>query len=275
MLKQLKNIPWRLLGSITLVLIGVVGVVMLMGLVRKKDASQTCTALQIFVEGKETFIDQADITAIIQNQFGQVIGRQLQDIPLHKIEKALTALPYVSQAGIYVDIDGAMRVTVQQRAILLRVINRVGQEFYVDTEGKKIPTTLKYVPHTIVANGNIRESFGKPLQPVESQVVDDLATIVRHINQSELWSNQVVQLYVNDNGDIELVPRVGDQDLILGNAENLDDKLRRFEIFYQKILPRVGTEAYSKVNVKYADQIICERYGDWFIDSLQMKMNKL
>ncbi|MCL8001035.1 hypothetical protein M8994_22850, partial [Brucella sp. 21LCYQ03] len=173
------------------------------------------------VEGKETFIDQADITAIIENQYGAVIGRQLLDIPLHKIEESLKALPYVSNADIHVDINGVMRVSVQQRGILLRVINRVGQEFYVDTEGKKIPTTLKYVPHTIVANGNIRESFGKPLEAIESSVVGDLVAIVRHISTNELWSNQVVQLYVNDAGDIELVPRVGDQDLILGDAENL------------------------------------------------------
>ncbi len=274
MLNWLKNIPWRLIGSITLGLAAFVGVMMLMGLVAKKDAAQSCTALQIMVEGKETFIDQADITAIIENQYGTVVGRQLLDIPLQKIEASLKALPYVSNADIHVDINGVMKVSVQQRAILLRVINRVGQEFYVDTEGKKIPTTLKYVPHTIVANGYIRESFGKPLETIESPVVKDLAAIVRHINTSELWSNQVVQLYVNEKGDIELVPRVGDQDLILGNAQDLDDKLRRLEIFYQRILPRVGTEAYSKVNVKYADQIICERYGDWFIDSLQMKMNK-
>lgn len=274
MLNWLKNIPWRLIGSITLGLAAFVGVMMLMGLVAKKDATQSCTALHIMVEGKETFIDQADITAIIENQYGTVVGRQLLDIPLQKIEASLKALPYVSNADIHVDINGVMKVSVQQRAILLRVINRVGQEFYVDTEGKKIPTTLKYVPHTIVANGYIRESFGKPLEAIESPVVKDLAAIVRHINTSELWSNQVVQLYVNEKGDIELVPRVGDQDLILGNAQDLDDKLRRLEIFYQRILPRVGTEAYSKVNVKYADQIICERYGDWFIDSLQMKMNK-
>lgn len=271
---RLKNIPWRFLGSLCLGLVALAGLVLLMGLVSKKDQSQICSDLKVIVEGKETFIDQADIMGIVKQQYGAVIGRPLNEIPLEKIERSLMSLPYVSGADVHVDMNGAMKISVKQRAIVLRVINKLGQEFYVDTEGKKIPTTLKYVPHVMVANGNITESFAKPLEEVESKLVKDLISIVHYSAKDELWSNQIVQLYVNKDSDIEIVPRVGDQEIILGDAGDLKDKLKRLEVFYKKILPRVGTEAYNKVNVKYGGQIICERHNDWFIDSLQMKMNR-
>lgn len=201
-----------------------------------------------------------------------MVGRPLNQIPVEKIEKALLELPYVSAAEIFVDMDGVLQVSVQQREVVLRIVNKVGQEYYIDTKGAKVPVTLKYVPHVLVANGNIREGYKRALDTVQTNLVKDLLTIVDHVKEDPLWSNQIVQLYVNEHQDIEIVPRVGTQQLVLGNAEQLDRKLDRLVVFYKKILPKVGADAYRTVNVKYDDQIICERKEGWVLDSLQLKM---
>lgn len=274
MLNRLRNIQWRQVGYFFLALVALVGIGMLMSLVTKKDQIQVCSGLNVIVEGKETFIDQKDISTMIQEKFGSVIGKSLSDIPLHGIELELKKSPYVSHADVHVEIDGNMQVVVKQREVILRVINQHNQQYYVDAKGNKIPVTLKYVPHVLVATGNIKEGYKKPLDPIESKLVKDLVRIVEETKDNELWSNQIVQLFVNDIGDIEIVPRVGAQQLTLGNADSLHNKLERLTNFYTHILPKVGTEAYNKVNVKYGGQIICERKGDWFIDSLQMKINK-
>jgi len=274
MLNRLRNIQWRQVGYFFLALVALVGIGMLMSLVTNKDQTQVCSGLNVIVEGKETFIDQKDISTMIQEKFGSVIGKSLSDIPLHGIELELKKSPYVSHADVHVEIDGNMQVVVKQREVILRVINQHNQEYYVDAKGHKIPVTLKYVPHVLVATGNIKEGYKKALDPVKSKLVKDLVRIVEETKDNELWSNQIVQLFVNDIGDIEIVPRVGAQQLILGNADSLHNKLERLTNFYTHILPKVGTEAYNKVNVKYGGQIICERKGDWFIDSLQMKISK-
>ncbi len=272
MLNTLRNIPWRLLGYASLVLVALVGIGMLMGLVKKKDNAQVCTAMRVMIEGKEAFIDQHDISDLVKAKFGRVVGETLQRIPIEQIEKALMELPYVSAAEIYVDMDGVLQISVQQREVVLRIVNRAGSEYYIDTKGAKVPVTLRYVPHVLVANGNIKEGYKKALDTIETKVVKDLVTIVEHVKGDPLWSNQIVQLYVNDAGDIEIVPRVGNQQLVLGNAVKLDEKLKRLVIFYKNILPRVGSDAYERVNVKYDGQIICERKEGWILDSLQTKM---
>lgn len=274
MLNKIRNIQWRQVGYFFLGISSLIGVFMLMSLVSKKDQVQVCTSLKVLVEGKETFIDQQDISSMIHEKFGRVVGRSLNEIPLQKIENELKKSPYVSEADVHMDMDGTMQVQVMQREVVVRVINQAGQEFYVDSKNQKIPVTLKYVPHVMVANGNIKEGYKKALEPVQSTIVKDLVDVVAHTKHDDLWSNQIVQLYVNEDRDIELIPRVGEQTLIIGNADSLDYKLSRLATFYKHIMPRVGTGAYNKVNVKYGGQIICERNGDWFIDSLQMQMNK-
>ncbi|MFD2968331.1 cell division protein FtsQ/DivIB [Sphingobacterium bambusae] len=272
MLNTLRNIPWRLIGYACLVVVALVGVGMLMSLVKKKDNAQVCTAMRVMVEGKEAFIDQHDISDLVKAKFGSVVGKTLLQIPIEEIEQALMQLPYVSAAEIYVDMDGVLQISVQQREVVLRIVNRAGNEYYIDTKGAKVPVTLRYVPHVLVANGNIKEGYKKALDTIETKLVKDLVTIVEHVKGDPLWSNQIVQLYVNDAGDIEIVPRVGNQQLVLGNAMKLDEKLERLVVFYKNILPRVGSDAYERVNVKYDGQIICERKEGWILDSLQTKM---
>lgn len=272
MLKFVRNIPWRIIGYICMSVLGLFGIGMLMSLVKTKDSVQVCTSMKVMVEGKETFIDQHDISDLVNGEFGRVVGKELATLPLEKIEKALMTLPYVASAEIHSDMDGVLQIAVKQREVIIRIMNNMGQEYYIDTQGAKVPVTLKYVPHVLVANGNINEGYKVALDTVETQLVKDLVSIVNFVKNDPLWSNQIVQLYVNEHKDIEITPRVGTQQLLLGNADNLPDKLDRLSIFYKKILPRVGSDAYSTVNVKFDDQIICEREDGWVLDSLQMKL---
>lgn len=246
---------------------------MLMGLVKEKSRAQVCTDVQVMIEGEEAFIDQHDILERIQEAYGEILQVPLDLIPIHDLEENLRELPYISDAEIFLDIDGVMKIKVKQREAVLRIVNKKNEEFYVDRNGMKMPVSLRYVPHVMIANGFIEEGIENHLDTVSSKIVKDLVTATQYISDDELWSNQVVQLYVNENRDIELIPRVGDQVIILGDAENLDDKFFRVKAFYQRILPRVGSEAYKTVNVKYEGQIIGEREEDWFLDSLQMKLN--
>lgn len=270
----MRRIKWSLVFYSLLGILFLVGIVLLMSLVSSKADSQKVSALKIVVEGKETFIDQNDISKMVNNQFGTLEDKLFKDVKVEQIEKAIKKLPYVSDAEVYADVDGVVKVKVVQREAILRVINRTGKEFYIDTEGKKIPVTLKYVPHVLVANGNIKEGYAKALDTIQTNVVKDLVKLVNRVAGDPLWENQIVQIYVNEQNDIELIPRVGNETLLLGSAEGLDDKLSRLEIYYKNILPKVGTEAYEKVNVKYEGQIICERKGNYVLDSLQMNIKR-
>lgn len=45
--------------------LGVIAVIIVMSLVNRKDEQQVCREVNIFIEGKEAFIDQGDISALI------------------------------------------------------------------------------------------------------------------------------------------------------------------------------------------------------------------
>jgi len=250
---------WRKLLYGVLGAILFTGLVMLMGFIGTKSSEQACTAVRVILLGNESFIEQKDITALLTEKFGEFEGRTLESIPIHQIEQELRQIPYVFSAVVTTDMDGVLTVRVRQREAVVRVINRDGPDFYIDLQGHKMPVSLKYVPRVPVVNGFISEPYDGTLDSTKSQLIADVFKTAQYIGNDSLWSSQVVQLYINEYQDIELVPRVGDQRIILGNADSLERKFEKLLLFYRRIIPKTGIQAYKSVNLKFAGQIICER----------------
>ena len=53
-----------------------------------------------------------------------------------------------------------------------------------------------------------------------------------------------------------MIPRVGNQNIILGNGDSLTVKFNNLLIFYKKALPLVGWNTYKTINIKYTNQVI-------------------
>ena len=71
--------------------------------------------------------------------------------------------------------------------------------------------------------------------------------------------NPIVQIYVDEKNNVELIPRVGNHNIILGDASDLENKLEKLMIFYKKGLSKTGWNEYSTINLKYKNQIVCTK----------------
>jgi cell division protein FtsQ len=66
-------------------------------------------------------------------------------------------------------------------------------------------------------------------------------------------------VHVNNAGEFILVPLIGDQKIILGNARRLENKFDRLKTFYKKAMPYVGWQQYRSINLKFNGQVVCKR----------------
>jgi len=183
----------------------------------------------------------------------------MEQINLDDIERNIKANPYIASAKVFGDMNGVIHIEIEQREPVLRIINAGGQDFYVDREGLKMPVSSNFTANVIVANGNITEFFNGKLDTLRNPLANDLYETALFIRADTLWDAQIEQLYVAENKDIELIPRVGNQRIILGDADSLDVKMRNLREFYKQAMPTVGWDAYKTINIKYTNQVVCER----------------
>lgn len=257
MAKFKLHIPWgKVLYTIYLVG-GIVGVVFLLSMVNVKSSEQACQEFRVQIEGEEAFVEKNDVEALIHAEYGEMVGRTLESLPIHDMEQNLKRIPYVAHARVSMDMHGLLLVKISQRKAVLRVIDEEGNGFYVDENRLKMPFSKRYVPKVTVANGRIEETYGRALEPIATPVVVDLYTIADFLKSNPVWAKQIVQLFVNEVGEIELIPRQGHFKIIFGDASDLTQKFEKLLIYYQGIVPQKGIDAYSVVNLKYKDQLVC------------------
>lgn len=69
--------------------------------------------------------------------------------------------------------------------------------------------------------------------------------------QDDFLHKFIEQIHVNSDRDIELIPKVGSQYIILGDAQNLDKKFKDIKTIYKDGLPSIGWSKYKAINVKF------------------------
>ena len=93
---------------------------------------------------------------------------------------------------------------------------------------------------------------------------------------NDMWKNLVVQINVLPNRDIEVVPRVGNHIVHLGQMPESNDKttrqklitefvnrkLTRLEKFYKYGLSQAGWNKYSYIDIEFDNQIICKKRSE-------------
>jgi cell division protein FtsQ len=168
-------------------------------------------------------------------------------------------------------MDGIINVEISQRQPILRMMNRNDQDFYVDQHGLKIPLSANFTARVIVANGYIDEAFANNVDSLHNAIAKELFKTADFIRRDSLWDAQISQIYVNKDHEIELIPRVGNNRILLGNADSLESKFHNLLVFYKKALPLVGWDAYKVINIKYANQVVAIRNENRKTDSLKAK----
>ena len=69
----------------------------------------------------------------------------------------------------------------------------------------------------------------------------------------------------------EMIPKIGNQLIVFGDATDVDVKLGKLKIFYKEIMVKAGWNNYSVINVQYKNQVVAKRKGaeDFTADSLR------
>lgn len=256
---MLKKINWRAILFGFLWLISLSGLITLMSFIEIKKGTLKCKDVKVLLPGQFNFIERDEVDRILMENGGAMLGKDLNDINIHKLENALKANPFIEFAKVYADMTGVIHVQIRQREPVLRVVNMANLHFYIDGNGNKIPLSDNYTAKVLVASGLIEEDFSGRVDTLKTKMARDLFRTALYIRSDTLWDNQIEQLFVDLKGDIEMVPRVGGHKIILGSADSLQIKFRNLLVFYKKAIPKVGWDTYKTINLKYANQIVCEK----------------
>jgi cell division protein FtsQ len=211
------------------------------------------------------FVTKKQILNLAYGNSSRIAGRPVKDVSISAIEKRINGLHELKKAEVYISIDGIVHVYLEQRNPVMRVMPGDGGDFFVDEDGVVVRRRNLYNPrlHIVEGNVNISSAMLNGVSVLDTSIkhsiLKDIYPLVNYINDDNFWSAQIDQIYVDGNDEIDLIPRTGNQVIHLGSTENFEGKLRNLGNFYDKVLPVVGWDKYSVINLEFKDQIVCKR----------------
>jgi len=237
------------------------GLVFALGFMNKQEENIECRQLVINVEPENiNFFDEEKVLSFLKYDAREdsIIGVRISDLNTADIEEKLRQNSWVEKAKVYSNLNGRLSIKIQQREPLMRIYNSTGTAFYVDKYGIKMPLSIDFSAGVLVANGNIFERYTES-DSLYSFVGQQLLTIALYVDNDDFWKAQIEQIFVTSQSEFILIPKVGNHKIIFGHADNLEEKFRKLLIFYKEGLNRIGWNKYKTINLKYKNQIICEK----------------
>lgn len=240
------------------------------GLVKSHEKDVKCKSVNVNIDESEGnfFVEQSDVLNAIHDKWGALVGKRIDAINMNVLETMIQNNPFILRAEVFSTIDGEVNIDVKQREPVLRIINSENQSFYIDKKGMYMPVSDKFASYVPVASGNIPDKYvsGSIIKnpneiksaPYNMTLPEQLFELAMFTRNDELWGAQFVQYYVNEDGDIELIPRVGNQRIILGDTQHMKEKFDKLLLFYQKG-PSSDWNKYNTINLKFADQVVCTK----------------
>ncbi len=240
-----------------------------LGFVSERRHAQLCTSVDIAIldSVRSRFVTIDDISLMVENRSHKLAGKLFDSIDTRKIGQRLNDYAPVRQANVYKTADGALHIDICQRTPVVRIINRHGESYYIDDQGDILKHSSRYCAHILVANGHISlrpeqknfNVFTSESSEGKRNIMRELFDLANYINDDKFWKAQIQQVYVNEDGDFELIPRVGAHVIIFGAFDKPDEKFSKLESFYRNGLNVKGWNTYDVINLKYEGQIVATK----------------
>jgi cell division protein FtsQ len=216
----------------------------------KERGYPPCKEVEVVIADRfdKHFLKERDIVAFLKKARLYPLNKNGDSINTYSIKNALLKNEMIETVKVTRTISGKIKIVVLQKMPILRVFSP-GGNYCVDKSGKIMPSVLGQAIYIPIASGNIEKTFA----------TTNLYKFALFLQKDDFWNDQIEQIYVRSVNDIEIIPRVGSHRIIMGSLENYESKLDRLRLFYEQVIPKMGWEKYSIVNLKYKNQIVCTK----------------
>ena len=249
--KTIVQVLWVLMGVGTIVLFGAAMII---------KNHKACTDIKVEITGADEhlFIDEKDVKDLI-NEHSNLENKKMNEVNLKAIETELEKTPWVKNAELFFDNNQILQVRIEERQPVGRVFTVEGSSFYIDSSGVRLPLSDKLSARVPMFTNF--PSDKAVMAASDSELLQGVVQMGKFITADSFWRAQIAQVYITPQGTFELTPTVGNQTIVFGDADDLDNKFNNLYTFYKKAWLQNGINTYSKLDVRFENQVVGVKRG--------------
>ncbi len=185
-------------------------------------------------------------------------GCNLEKLDTKELKKRISTIPYLRDAEISKELNGIVRIRVFERQpVAVTVID--GGQMVIDREGFLLPEKKELTdrfPKLLKVEGITRlQVAGNGLRQLDRRDLDLIRLFLAALLQTDYASLLIAELHFEGNNMAWCVTAQSPIRFIVGNDGNYKEKLRKFEIFWKKVVSKKGFDSYETVDLRFKDRI--------------------
>ena len=253
---------WILLGSGT--------VVLLVAAITKKNNEQIAR-IEINITGVQNnyFIDKKDVLKILEQVNGKKLEKAIvSSLDLAAMENALQKDQWIKRAELFFDNNNVLQVKIIEREPVARIFTSSGVSFYMDSSLTRLPLSDKFSARLPVFTDFPTDVI--VLTKQDSVLLNEIKIVSEFIGNDLFWMAQIDQVAITQERTFELIPKLGNQVIRFGNANNYKEKFNKLLAFYKQVQTRTGWNRYSILDLQFKNQVVAVSR-----DAKEIKMDSL
>ena len=230
------------------------------GLVEKQYDERLCMSINVDIDNQfeNYFINEADVVDLITDGGEiRVVGEPFGQLNLKEIETKLLDTKFIQNAEVYKDLEGNLMININQSRPIARLLSKKMKDRYISDKGQVLPLSQRYTARVVLIDGAYADN-AKLYDLNATEQNRRLMHLLRFIESDPFWKAQIAQMNIDKKGNIKLYTQVSKQEVEFGKPVDIEHKFMKLKIFYKDILPAKGWNSYTRVSVKFKDQIVCE-----------------
>jgi cell division protein FtsQ len=256
-----QRIMWTAIMSL-------ISILFIMSVQRKLNGNVNNLVVKIKpLKGNRDLINAQDVKILFKKFTGyDVTQANINSIEIDELEALLKADKRIKKVEVFLDSKDKLNVWIVQKQPVVRVMDGSNKSYYIDEEGEQVPTVDRSAIRVPLATGHFelyQEGFLKSDKPSK---LKDIFKIALEVFNDDFLSALVEQIDVNEEGEIILIPKIGRQEITIGDATNLEEKFDNLKIFYKDGLPREGWRKFTQLKLNYRGQVVAKKAQTEFLN---------
>lgn len=201
-----------------------------------------------FDDENRPFVTREVVNKLLIQNTDSLTKSTKEKLALKEMEARVNAHPLIEKAEVYLEMDGALGVQVQQHNPIARLDAET--PFYIGEKGDVLPLSPNFSARVPLVSG------------VSKSEVQDVHTLITFLREDAFLEKHFVGVRKTSAGDYVLVPRTYQYKVVLGKVEKLPLKFSNYKAFYEKAKNDKSLKEYNQITLKYKNQVVCTRISE-------------
>lgn len=184
-----------------------------------------------------------------------IIKAPQRKIDVRLIESAVQKDSRIHTADVFIDSKKNLVIDIEQRRPILRIKDNEGGDYYLDQAGNYVAKSSFRAVRVPIITGYL-EKYDERWRDRPDSRIKKAFIISEVLYHDKFLSALIEQIHFDKTDRIIMIPKVGNEKIVLDYMDNLEHKLKNLKSFYREIAETKNWNKYDEIDISYKNQVI-------------------